>query len=333
MARLPRRPGAGRGGLGRPGAASVPAFRPGGVLFGLVAFWGQSRVMAEHQAALGMEVWAWAEAAPGTAALVVAATLLFALCIHQLVSAGRQFVGPNSQVAPLDKVRIVHWSDTHNFLTDQDADELPSGDVFIHSGDFAHNGSKREFKLFNRWLEKIKTRFPVRIVVFGNHDLAEFKDVWRQKGGLKTMKALLPAATHVLVHESVHVHGLSIFGSPWNWFQNAKYQSWYTLATAGPKYDLCPAATNVLVTHGPARGVLDLDNSGCPHLISTLDLKSIQLHLHGHIHETRGVATRPHGCLTVNSSACGKITARGIVNKPHVIEYDRASNRFQVIPS
>jgi len=226
------------------------------------------------------------------------------------------------------KVRIVHWSDTHNFLNNKTI--LPQGDIFIHSGDFTHHGKRKEFKKFNAWLESISDKFPFRVVVLGNHDTSEMKDIWRKRGGLQAMKLLLPAATHVLVHEVVEIFGINFWGSPWQWFQNARYESWYTLATAAPKFEqIPPEGVHVLITHGPAKGILD-KNIGSPQLLAALEARRIPLHLFGHIHECRGVYTRPHGCLSVNSSACGEHTPAGIKNAPHVIEYDRASNTFRI---
>jgi hypothetical protein len=49
---------------------------------------------------------------------------------------------------PPEGIRIVHISDTHNFLVDASSLQLPPGDVLVHTGDFSNSGTvegKSEF--------------------------------------------------------------------------------------------------------------------------------------------------------------------------------------------
>lgn len=64
---------------------------------------------------------------------------------------------------------------------------------------------------------------------------------------------------------------------------------------------------NILITHGPMRGCLDLtdrgESVGCSLLRDKIfDLKNIKLHVFGHIHEAYGRVDIPDGPTLVNAS-------------------------------
>ena len=70
---------------------------------------------------------------------------------------------------------------------------------------------------------------------------------------------------------------------------------------------------DIIVTHGPAKGNLDLCPSGnvgsqsLAHWINSVPWK-LKLHVTGHIHESRGVAwnkTFSYNYITVNAAICG----------------------------
>ncbi|MEG2243752.1 MAG: serine/threonine protein phosphatase, partial [Muribaculaceae bacterium] len=58
-------------------------------------------------------------------------------------------------------------------------------------------------------------------------------------------------------------------------------------------WDLIPEGTDILITHGPAYGILDRteggDNAGCEELLSAIKRIKPKYHLFGHIHEGYGV--------------------------------------------
>ena len=64
-------------------------------------------------------------------------------------------------------------------------------------------------------------------------------------------------------------------------------------------FDALPEGIDVLLTHGPARGVLDYDNTrkcnGSVPLYEQIMQKRPKCHLHGHIHEQRGYWTAGTG--------------------------------------
>lgn len=65
-------------------------------------------------------------------------------------------------------IRIVHMSDTHNFLIASKSSKrrefLPDGDILVHSGDFTNGGSDEEYAIFNQWLGAVASnKFHYRI--------------------------------------------------------------------------------------------------------------------------------------------------------------------------
>jgi Icc-related predicted phosphoesterase len=97
------------------------------------------------------------------------------------------------------------------------------------------------------------------------------------------------------------------WGSPWQpWFHD-----WAFNLPRGPKlrevWDRIPADTDVLVTHGPPRGILDRtivgDEVGCDDLRDAVARVRPRVHVFGHIHEARGTH-RVGPTLFVNACSC-----------------------------
>lgn len=87
--------------------------------------------------------------------------------------------------------------------------------------------------------------------------------------------------------------GLHIYGSPWqptfcNWAFNVE------IPDIKPHWDKIPDDVDLLITHGPPRGILDgnIDDfaCGCPELKAQLETSRIRprVHVFGHIHEAYG---------------------------------------------
>tara|TARA_R110002073_G_scaffold128374_2_gene274096 strand:- start:242 stop:643 length:402 start_codon:yes stop_codon:yes gene_type:complete len=108
-----------------------------------------------------------------------------------------------------------------------------------------------------------------------------------------------------LQDESVEIEGLKIYGSPWQpWFFNWAFNL-RTPEELKEKWDKIPEDTDVLVTHGPPLGILDLTmdglNVGCSELIKAVERIKPRAHIFGHIHEGYG-DTMLDGCIFVNAS-------------------------------
>ncbi len=172
-------------------------------------------------------------------------------------------------------------SDTHGL---HERVEVPAADVAIHCGDFTRGGNRWEVESFVDWFRNVPAAH--RIVVAGNHDsfCEEAPDEMR------TLCA--DAGLTYLVDERVEVAGLSIWGSPVT-------PAFMSLAfnrergdSISAHWDHIPEGLDVLVTHGPPRGLGDRtlwgQRVGCDDLLAAVKRARPRLHVFGHIHEAAG---------------------------------------------
>lgn len=176
--------------------------------------------------------------------------------------------------------------------------DIPPGDILIHSGDLSWSGDLDEIADFNAFLGTLPHRY--KIVVAGNHDLAF----------VHTPAAARAALTNAiyLEDEAILLEGLKIYGSPWQ----PRYDDLAFNANRGAeiraKWDLIPADTDVLITHGPAYGIRDYisethERVGCQDLLDAVLRVRPRYHFFGHIHDSAGVTIR-YGTTFVNASIC-----------------------------
>lgn len=191
-------------------------------------------------------------------------------------------------------MRLVILSDTHRRHS---AIEVPAGDVLIHCGDFTGRGTPPEVIDFNCWLGTLP--HPRKLVIAGNHDFLFERDPTQAR-------ALLTNAEY-LEDSGTTIGGLRVWGSPWQpWFHD-----WaFNLHRGSPiraKWDLIPAGTDILITHGPPMGILDRtwrgEPVGCADLAEAAARIRPKLHLFGHIHEGYGDRVRDD-IRYVNASNC-----------------------------
>ena len=219
-------------------------------------------------------------------------------------------------------VRIVHMSDTSNFLSASQPNKfLPRGDILVHSGNFTVYGAKKEFEQFNSWLGSVAADYKYRVVCLGCRDVKEFGNNW------DVMKHLLPNATHVLCHESAVVLGIRFYACPWHWghHKNYRVRQGAPSSTSG-RFEEVPEDVQVLVTHGAAAGVLDTATlPGAKELGDAIRRSKPGLHLHGHSKGAHGVvpafARYP---IVVNSALCDP-DARVLYACPHVVKATQLS--------
>jgi len=209
-------------------------------------------------------------------------------------------------------MRLVCLSDTHNL---HDALDVPDGDVLLHAGDFSGRGTESEIAAFGAFLAGLPHRH--KVVIAGNHDFLFERDRARAE-------QLLGDVTY-LQDERAEIEGLTLWGSPWQpWFCD-----WaFNLERGAPlvqKWSLIPDDTDVLITHGPPRGILDRtqrgERVGCEALTEAVARVAPKLHVFGHIHEDRGTL-REGPTLFVNASNCD-LQYRP-VHAPVVIDWDAA---------
>jgi len=240
---------------------------------------------------------------------------------HALSMSAISNLRTNGIMFPLS-VRIVHMSDTSNFLSASQPNHfLPKGDILVHSGNFTIYGAKKEFEQFNSWLGSVMNEYKFRIVTLGCRDVKEFGNNW------DVMRRLLSNATHVLCYEPCVVLGIRFYGSPWHWGHHKNYivRKGAPASTSG-RFDEIPENTQVLVTHGAAAGILDSANlPGSKELADAIKKFKPSLHLHGHSKGAHGVVSAfGKYPLVVNSALCDP-DCRVMYACPHVIKATQIS--------
>ena len=205
-------------------------------------------------------------------------------------------------------MKIVIISDTHNLTP-----ELPSGDLLIHAGDFTMRGEMDEVKQFSKWLSSIQDQFRYIILTPGNHDFwfdGNNSDVYPR--------------TNVFVNQCIIIEGIKFWLSPYS----NQFASW---AFMGEENELSkiwnkiPTDTDVVVTHGPPKGILDLSlfeykdmtkHAGSQSLLYRILKIKPKVHIFGHIHEAYGEKYRK-GIHFINASITNE--SYQAVNQPIVI--------------
>lgn len=177
-------------------------------------------------------------------------------------------------------MRFVAISDTHgkhNF-------ELPEGDVLLHAGDVSSRGLKTEIQRFMDWFAGLD--YAYKIFIAGNHDF------FFEEASADDIRAMIPPELIYLNDSGVKIAGIHIWGSPIQpWFYD-----WAFNRQRGPAiqkhWDLIPANSDIVITHGPVFGIHDRTISGlpvgCEDLLPVIQRIKPKVHLCGHIHEAYG---------------------------------------------
>lgn len=216
-------------------------------------------------------------------------------------------------------LRVVCISDTH--AKHRQIRNLPDGDVLLHCGDFTNGGTHDEIRDFNSWLGTMPHRH--KVVIAGNHDVSmdavEYDQHWdkafrhNEYNDPRLSRALLTNCTY-LENRSIVIENVRFYGSPmtppipgragaFNVARGFADQQHWTKV---------PANVDVLVTHGPPYGILDLTVTG-RHVGSETLLKETmsrvrpRFHVFGHIHEAYG-ATRVGTTVFVNAATSTLLT-------------------------
>ena len=182
-------------------------------------------------------------------------------------------------------MKIWHISDTHTF---HELLEIPEGiDMVIHSGDCSNPrdpyNNEPEVRRFIDWFGDLPIKH--KIYVAGNHDTSIEK-------GLVTDDDFDQKRIHYLENETIEIEGIKIFGSPYT----PQFGQWAFMKARHKLDRIWQIAieddTNIIVVHGPPRGMLDLsyDRDGrmeyCGDKSLMNKVKEIEpkLMLFGHIH-------------------------------------------------
>jgi len=200
------------------------------------------------------------------------------------------------------KKKITFISDTHTkhkHLTN----DLPGGDILIHCGDISSRGYKNEIENFLGWFDNIKG-YEYKIFIAGNHDFG-FQD--NPKECFELLKNY-PSITY-LQDNSIIIDGIKIYGSPWQ----PRFHNWAFNVNRGwdiaQKWEKIPMDTDILITHGPLLGILDITNIservGCEDLYKKVMEIKPKVHAFGHIHSSYGMKEMD-GMTFINASNLGE---------------------------
>ena len=185
---------------------------------------------------------------------------------------------------------VFHISDLHG--THQDL-KVPEADIMIVSGDATNNFeswiNEQELLNFIDWYSKVDVKY--KIYVPGNHDTFCFNNNKRVRQLFKSKEIIY------LDKDSVEIEGLVIYGDP----VTPRYGNWAFMADRAKihkHWEGIPEDVNILITHGPPKGILDLTEDrlgdltlvGCNSLRRRVnELQNLVLHCFGHIHDTRSI--------------------------------------------
>lgn len=207
--------------------------------------------------------------------------------------------------AQLDSnMKILHISDTHS--AHHRLYTMPEADVVVHSGDFCMVGEEREALDFLNWFCDLP--YKHKVLVCGNHDECLYE---AKIDGLDNN-------VHYLCNSGVEIDGITFYGIP-------MFNKDCIFAKQNRNYALMPEDTDILITHTPPYGILDLDDSidgelihyGSESLLEHIMRIHPKAHLFGHIHRQHGV-TEQNGIIFSNGAIMNDDYTK--LNNPNIID-------------
>jgi Icc-related predicted phosphoesterase len=192
-----------------------------------------------------------------------------------------------------ETVSLCIISDTHRQHREI---TIPVCDILIHCGDFC-SFRREDLQTLNdvdTWFSECPAKHI--LCVGGNHDFL-----------LQTQEFRFTHA-HVLQDQSVEICGLTFYGTPWC----PKLSGFAYYATDNElleRWKRIPNGIDVLITHTPPYGILDLPTSGdinlgCPYLLEAVKRIRPRLHVFGHVHASHGV-NKNQATHYINASIVG----------------------------
>lgn len=231
----------------------------------------------------------------------------------------------NDEVCNLYKIRDHFGHPRFGLLQRTHPFQLPTpkADVLLHCGDLTNVGGLPNFAKALNMLKEIDAE--LKLIIAGNHDLELDKAYWQEKSkspassgdpedharATNIMTGALAAEAGVAyLAEGTHTFTLKngatfkIYASPYtpaisDWAfayqpNQDRYNSPAHLAkgvkSIGP--NPIPHDVDIIMTHGPPRGILDLCSQGhvgCPNLLQAIRRVKPRMHCFGHVHEGAGV--------------------------------------------
>ncbi|MCJ1418014.1 hypothetical protein MMC32_004359 [Xylographa parallela] len=215
-------------------------------------------------------------------------------------------------------------SDTHNFEFRNNPGDprplrlpAPKADVLLHCGDLTEVGGVSSYEKALKMLGSIDAE--LKLVIPGNHDLDLDKQYWEAHDedaadhilAVNTMTGRLADEAGVsYLLEGTHSFTLkngakfTIYVSPYtpafyDWaFAHERNEDRYNAphqvadAVTSIATEPIPDGVDIVMTHGPPKGILDScpgGNVGCDSLLRAIRRVKPMMHCFGHIHECNGI--------------------------------------------
>ena len=190
-------------------------------------------------------------------------------------------------------MKITLISDTHNKHKHVTGD-LKGGNLLLHGGDMTSMGYEHEIREFAKWYDGLNG-YDHKVFIAGNHD-------WGFQNNIEKVKEIIDFyETITYLQDNLHTvqdeNGteVKIWGSPWQ----PEFYDWaFNLPRNGEelkaKWDMIPEDVDILITHGPAWGIVDDvegrrgQHLGCELLAERIKQIKPKIHICGHIHTGHG---------------------------------------------
>jgi len=201
-------------------------------------------------------------------------------------------------------MKILHLSDTHG--GHHRLSNLPDANIVVYSGDFCMIGEEREAIDFLNWFCNLP--YQHKIFVCGNHDQCLYGA--NIKG--------FDNNVHYLCNSGIKIDGVKFYGVP-------MFTEDCITSRQARNYANIHDDTDILITHSPAYGMLDLDDSidselihyGSEKLLERVMQIHPRAHLFGHVHHQHGVTVQ-NGIIFSNGAIMNDDNSK--LNKPNIIE-------------
>lgn len=218
-------------------------------------------------------------------------------------------------------LKIVAISDTHSKHREL---KIPEADVIVCAGDISYKGELNIIQDFAHWMKELPIKH--KLSIFGNHEVGMSCGKKRPKA----LKMLKDAGIIYLEDSGVEIDGVKFWGSP----VQPRYYDWEWNRDRGSDinyhWKLIPDDTNVLITHGPPYGILDLVedsfenkgrdlHQGCEDLARRVkQLPKLKAHIFGHLHMSSGVYKDCANITYINAAVCSE--QYRVENEPRIVE-------------
>ncbi len=227
-------------------------------------------------------------------------------------------------------MKIWHISDTHGLHAQL---EVPTDvDMVIHSGDTTNARNKIDNSVelwpFIEWFKELPIKH--KVLVAGNHDSAI-------EGRMTTVEDFYGWGITYLENSFAEIEGVKVWGSPFT----PTFNDWCFMMARhkiGRIWNVIPDDTDIVVTHGPPKYVLDitesregkLENVGCKSLFTRMCEIEPMIHCFGHVHDFKnlrntGILKLGSMITTFSNAACiedGKFH-KGLKHNGNILELNK----------